>query len=1002
MNRPFLLLIALLLGATLTAQAQGTWRNAPIGCSGRTFGAQQSASSSKMFIRTDVSGLYVQTSRPNNEWESLTIDNFGPEYDAGMSGCLGLGIHPTNEDILYAVLSKGIYKSTNGGQSWTLKYTLKTFPNGSPGFRDDRQYGESLMIDTYNPDVVYFASQDKGIFYSRDAGASWSTTASALKCSPALIVDNTRAKVDVGTPNERAQYVYVGIKRDGLYRSTNGGTSFSKWTTGIAKLDTGTVRWLRQATNGDLYAVYGTGLARWNGTSWVDKTPVSGQTNINALATDPTNADRLLCGVGGQIYRSIDRGNSWTEIPDSRYTLSDKPAWLATADPTFLLTGAPNMFSLAVDREGNAYGSFNYFPWLIKDIWKTSNTNFVADAIYKGVEMTINFAGTSLPPGTSTLRNPVYISGLADVRGFAYIEPTARPQTQITVDPAAVSAGYWTPNFTGIDFCETSPRNVWFIGTQVTAERPQVYRSSNAGLDVLSFKGIPVDINTVPNKLGGAGKIAVSATSPDKVVVVVRNKVAYTNNNGATWLPSVGIPSSETLLQIDYEYDFDQLIKSDRVDGNKFYLVSPGGNFYISTNGGQNFTKKTATGLPVRIINSATPPNSDGGGGIHMAVAPGREEEVWISMGAAGIWRATGAAPDKTDSFTKQTFFANENPTAVSFGAARDAQSPPAVYVYGRKEGTTEWGIWKSDDLGATWLRITPLGQPGQWGRLLVADRQVYGRVFMGDASYGSRYFTYNVPSDAASFDPNKCYKIINRKSDKNLEVQDNSTVRAARIVQNSASNGANQLFKIVSLEPGYYRFMPQNRQTGQYYFDVIGGETNFSNGAAVQQYTYQARKQQQFEVSKSSGDSYTIKARHSGKFLGMAGASTANEAILQQFDANTNGGQNQQFFINEATCPTAGGRLSTEPTETPLKIYPNPASDKVELQFSLAAPLTDVSITFAELSGRSRLTKQYSTIGADQTLPVDVTSLNAGTYLIQVRSAAGQPLTAKFVKLPE
>jgi hypothetical protein len=156
-------------------------------------------------------------------------------------------------------------------------------------------------MDPYKANVVYYASQDKGIFYTRDSGETWTNVATTLRSSPALIVDRKRARIDVGTPNERAQYLYMGVKQDGLYRSTNGGNSFTKWDTKLPELDNGTVRWLRQANDGNLYAVYGTGLARWNGTDWADITPVANQTAINTLATDPTDAARLLCGIGGQI-----------------------------------------------------------------------------------------------------------------------------------------------------------------------------------------------------------------------------------------------------------------------------------------------------------------------------------------------------------------------------------------------------------------------------------------------------------------------------------------------------------------------------------------------------------------------------------------------------------------------------------------------------------------------------------------------------------------------------
>lgn len=702
------------------------WQNAPIGGGGRTVGFIDNPSTGEVYLRTDVAGFYKRTSESNNTWRRLT-QSLTPDYGNGESGAAGLGLHPTNRNILYVALSKGVYKTTDGGNSWNRVLTTRIYPNGDPNDREDRNYGESLVVDRYNGNVIYYGSQRDGLFYSRNGGSSWIQLSSndfPRDGSRCIVVDNTRSKIDVGTWRERAKNVYVSVKGKGIYRSTNGGNSFGHWVTELPG-GGNYVRWLRLAKDGNLYAAYERGLARWDGTSWRNISP-NGANEVTAVATHPSDARKLLAASDGKIYRTSNYGNTWTTLSANQLKVGDQPPWAVAQN---YKPGSPVTFSLYIDNASRAYINSNYFPWTATNPWGNSIT---WDAIYEGNEMTINISGVSLPGDGGA----AYIAGMADIRGFRYVNPAQMPTERIRINQNNL---YFTPNFTGMDFCQSKPRVVWFVASKVPNYDCTIYKSTDGG-STLTYINSPV-----AGANDGGPKIAVSSTDENNVVVMIRDRVYYTKNGGGSWNLSTGLDDAGTLLARDKEYEFDQLLKSDRVNGSKFYIYSPSnGNFYKSTNGGQSFSKVPGAGLPRRTFGPGRGIDSGGGGGVHMALAPGREELVWLALGASGIWKASASGTNKTDKFNRVNYFSNINPTAVSWGRfnPQSSDKTAALYVYGRRASDNKWGIFRSMDLGSSWNKITPDNDPGQWPRVLVGDFRTFGRVYVSDASRGVRYFT--------------------------------------------------------------------------------------------------------------------------------------------------------------------------------------------------------------------------------------------------------------------
>ena len=77
--------------------------------------------------------------------------------------------------------------------------------------------------------------------------------------------------------------------------------------------------------------------------------------------------------------------------------------------------------------------------------------------------------------------------------------------------------------------------------------------------------------------------------------------------------------------------------------------------------------------------------------------------------------------------------------TVVALGkAATGAAYSAAVYVVGVVDGV--WGVYRSDDAGATWARFND--DAHQFGGIAVmaADQNSYGRIYVGGSGRGVLY----------------------------------------------------------------------------------------------------------------------------------------------------------------------------------------------------------------------------------------------------------------------
>src|SRR5437868_437015 len=120
-----------------------------------------------------VGGGIWKTSDGGGVWQ--------PTFDQQHIASIGaLAVAPSNADIIYAgsgeadmrsdiSLGDGMYKSSDGGQSWQ-----------NIGLRDTRPIGR-IIVDPHDPNILlvaalghaYGPNRERGVFRSSDGGASW-------------------------------------------------------------------------------------------------------------------------------------------------------------------------------------------------------------------------------------------------------------------------------------------------------------------------------------------------------------------------------------------------------------------------------------------------------------------------------------------------------------------------------------------------------------------------------------------------------------------------------------------------------------------------------------------------------------------------------------------------------------------------------------------------------------------------------------------------------------
>lgn len=255
----------------------------------------------------------------------------GPLYTGGDYEGHRLTVSGSNGNYLFAATSQGIYRTTDGGTNWTQ---VKTGEHWDIKFKP-------------GDDSVVYASSGTAIFYSTQGGRSgtWLTATTDFSVTGA-----GRIELAVSAANPNYVYALGGAtpaagQFTGIFRSTNSGISYTRRCNtpnilgseenGLDGNNQGAYDLGITAKPTDAEYVATCGLNVWvsngsNGASsmvWSTKyrEGYAGAANkyihpdVHAVAYNPLN-NYLYAGTDGGIYRSTDDGTSWTNLTNNLIT----------------------------------------------------------------------------------------------------------------------------------------------------------------------------------------------------------------------------------------------------------------------------------------------------------------------------------------------------------------------------------------------------------------------------------------------------------------------------------------------------------------------------------------------------------------------------------------------------------------------------------------------------------------------------------------------------------
>jgi hypothetical protein len=230
-------------------------------------------------------------------------------------------------------------------------------------------------------------------------------------------------------------------------------------------------------------------------------------------------------------------------------------------------------------------------------------------------------------------------------------------------------------------------------------------------------------------------------------------------------------------------------------------------------------------------------------------------------------------------------------------------------------------------------------------------------------------------------------YHITAKHSGKVVDVANESLSNGARVFQWVKNGGHNQHWSLLDAGDGYYRIVVRHS----------GKSLSVSNSISeAQQLDYTGTDTQKWLIESTGDGFYKLTNKGTGQVLDVNEISQADGARIQQWAYN--GGDNQKWRLEQVSAGARAAADQTDPAvpEMQITLFPNPATDKVQINFNAGAA-GQGKVTVSNATSRQSITRDFSLHTGSNVINLDVSSLQTGIYFLHF-AADGKEATRKLV----